>query len=121
MTKISKTLLLFFSIVMAAIYFVSCTKHSYLDVIDIPETASFSKEVQPIFNAKCVSCHGGSTSPDLRAGNSYKALKEGGYATMPAQESKLFTFGFSGDHAAYSTSQEKGIILAWIIDGAEDN
>jgi len=41
----------------------------------LPEVVSYSKDVQPLWNESCISCHkSGGTSPDLTAANSYAAL-----------------------------------------------
>jgi len=41
----------------------------------IPDTVSYSKDVQPLWDANCISCHkSGGTSPDLSSANSYSAL-----------------------------------------------
>ena len=123
MTKISKKLLLFFSIVVTVVYLVSCEKHTFLDVPVIPDDPVFySIDIQPIFNAKCVRCHNNTFTPDLRPENSYKSLTDGGYLTMPAEESELYKNGFiSSSHTAYTDQTERGKILAWIKQGAENN
>ncbi len=38
------------------------------------DTISYSQDIQPFFDAKCVSCHPGVYKPDLTAANSYNAL-----------------------------------------------
>jgi hypothetical protein len=46
-----------------------------------PREFNFDKEIQPIFNAKCISCHDGGTKSgglDLRQGNAYGALTNHG-------------------------------------------
>jgi len=123
MIKISKKLLLFFSIATAVIYFASCEKYSYVEEMIIPEdTIFFSKDIQPIFNAKCASCHNGTIPLDLRAGNSYKVLTEGGFVKLPIEESVLYKYVVvESSHAAYTSQEEKGKIYAWIDQGAEDN
>jgi len=42
--------------------------------LPLPSNVSFQKDVQPIFNQNCISCHNGNIDPDLRTGNSYDAL-----------------------------------------------
>jgi len=124
MTKIPKILFLVFSIIVTVVYLASCEKYTFLDAPVIPDDPVFySKDIQPIFNAKCVRCHsGGTLEPDLRPENSFKALTDGGYLTLPAQESELYKKGFvSISHAAYSDQTERGKILAWIMQGAENN
>ena len=45
-------------------------------VTPLPETVSYSKDVQPIWDQNCISCHktGATIAPDLVAANSYAAL-----------------------------------------------
>lgn len=83
---------------------------------------SFSGDIQPIFNSKCVSCHSGAQAPDLREGWSYEELTEGGYIAEPefACESKLYQV-FSGTHDGRASGEEILQILGWIQEGAQDN
>ncbi|MDR2888002.1 MAG: hypothetical protein LBV26_08415 [Bacteroidales bacterium] len=123
MAKILKNLFLFFSIAAAITCFIACEKRSY--VVKGPEvsldTVSFSGVIQPIFDAKCVSCHGGATAPDLRADNSHKALAGGNYATLPAGESALYKAIVNNFHTPFTVQAEKDSIFSWISQGAKDN
>jgi len=120
MTKILKKLLLFFSIAAAAIYFTSCEKYSYLIKSEIIDDVSYSEQIQPIFDAKCVSCHRGTIAPDLRPENSYKALSEGGYLT-PAENSKLYEYVFiKSSHVSYTSQDERNLIYSWLLQGAKE-
>ena len=124
MTKILKNLFLFFSIVTAVIYFTSCEKYSYViePIGPTDEPVFYSKDIQPVFSAKCISCHRGALSPDLRPENSYKALSEGGYITLPAEDSKLYEYAINKtSHASYTNQDEKAKIYSWIYQGAENN
>ena len=123
MTKILKNLFLFFSIAAAVTYFTSCEKYTY--VIKPPEIdtnlISFSEVIQPIFDAKCISCHGGVISPDLRTANSYNALSTGGYVTQPAEDCKLYDYVVNqSSHASYTNQEEKNKIYSWIAQGAKE-
>jgi hypothetical protein len=122
MTKISKIVLLVFSVVVAIVYFVSCEKYSYevKPIVEI-ENVSYSQDVQPVFNAKCVSCHGGSISPNLSQGNSYKSLAEGDYLTQPVESNKLYKTVADNLHSSFTNQEEKSILFSWILQGAEDN
>ena len=58
----------------------SCEKYSWMpEVINPTDSVHFQAEIQPIFTANCISCHGAIKAPDLRDGNSYEALTKGGY------------------------------------------
>ena len=120
MTKILTNLLLFFSIVTC---FTACEKYSYViePPVIIPDV-SFSEDIQPIFNANCVSCHnGGSISPDLRSENSFKALSEGSYLNQPpAEESILYKTIVDNTHSSFTNQDEKSKIYSWILQGAKE-
>jgi len=118
MAQISKYLLVFFIFVC----FAACTKYSFeiKPVVEIPDV-SYSQDVQPVFDAKCVKCHSGTTPPDLRQGNSYKSLVDGGYVILPAEDSKLNKAVTDNLHASFTTQEEKSIIYSWILQGAKDN
>jgi hypothetical protein len=130
MAKIPKNLLLLISILAVVIYFSSCEKYTFLveslppvdtSGTDTTNFVSYSTAVQPVFDAKCVSCHKGSRPPDLRPDNSYAALTSGGYVTLPAADSKLYKKIIAGSHVSLTTQSEKNIIYLWIGQGARDN
>ena len=121
MIKISKKLFLFFSITAMVIYFTSCEKYTYLEEIIYTEGVSFSNDIQPLFDVKCVSCHGGSIPPDLRSVNSFKALSEEGFLTLPVTENALYKTVISNSHESITSTKEKSMIYSWIFDGAENN
>lgn len=100
----------------------SCEKYTWIpEVVDPTDSVYFQAEIQPIFTANCVSCHGAIKAPDLRDGNSYEALTEGGYVDLPGAESELYTKMTSGDHIPKSTDVEKQLVLIWINQGAHNN
>jgi hypothetical protein len=108
-------------ILAAAAGFTSCEKFNIPPVVfDPTATWHFQADIQPIFNASCVSCHGGAKSPDLRDGKSYSILKAA-YVTAPAENSRLFLKINSSSHTAKTTEIEKLKILNWIKQGALDN
>ncbi len=130
MTKILKNLLLFISILAGVIYFSSCEKYTFrveaLPPVDTTGTdttnlVSFSKEVQPVFTAKCIACHKGTRPPDLREGKSYEFLTTGGYVNPPAAESKLYKQITSSSHSSLTTTAQKNTIYLWISQGAKNN
>ena len=70
----------------------SCEKYSWIpEVVNPTDSVHFQAEIQPIFTANCISCHGAIKAPDLRDGNSYEALTEGGYVDLPGETSELYT------------------------------
>ncbi len=100
----------------------SCEKVVYppLD-IELPDTVSYSLDIQPIWDDNCTNCHGGQRRPDLRQGNSYHSLIDGGYInTSVPEESKLIKKLY-GTHDSRATEADKQLILLWIQEGAKNN
>ncbi|MBD0851118.1 hypothetical protein [Maribacter arenosus] len=95
-------------------------------VVEIPDevVVSFQDDVQPIF-AQCISCHNGNVAnPDLREGNSYNAIAESiiaGDADNSEFYKKLPGIDHPQDVGFILTSEELGIIKAWIDRGGENN
>ena len=111
---------LFTGFFTAILFFGSCEKVVY-PPIEKPKEVSYAQQVQPIRDAKCVSCHGGGTSPNLKPDVSHGQLIGGGYIDIatPA-ESKLMQKLY-GSHDARASEMEKQTILAWIEEGAKNN
>jgi hypothetical protein len=102
--------------------FSSCEKYSYTAPAVDPNTIwHFQTDIQPIFTANCVTCHGGLQSPNLSDGKSYLALTKGGYVNAPAASSKLYMQMTSSGHTPRSTDAEKLKVLYWITQGALNN
>jgi hypothetical protein len=102
------------------LFLASCEKY-IIPPPEVPEGVSYSADVQPIFDDKCVSCHSGGMPPDLRAEFSYDELIDGGYVnTDNPEESELYT-KLLGTHSSRATEEEKAIILGWITEGAQNN
>ncbi len=102
--------------------FTSCEKYTYSPPeVDQNVVWKLNTDIQPIFNEKCIDCHGGTTSPDLRTGKSYNALSKGGFLAAPAEASKLYKKLIESSHASRSTAAEKLKILYWITQGAQNN
>jgi hypothetical protein len=100
----------------------SCEKVSYLPrPVDPNNTWLFQTDIQPIFTANCITCHGGAQSPDLRDGKSYAALSKGGYLKTPAESNRLYVQITSTGHSAKSTASDKLKVLYWITQGALNN
>lgn len=89
--------------------------------VDPTATWLLQTDIQPIFNNNCISCHGGTKSPDLREGKSFQALTKGGYVTLPAEASRLYSAIVGADHISRSTETERLKILYWIEQGAQNN
>ena len=97
--------------------------------VPIPETVSYTKDIQPLWDQDCISCHKpGSTAPDLTAANSYSALTANNKYVIPgnAAGSKLHK-SLVGDGAAlmptsgqWSASRIE-LVDKWINAGALNN
>ena len=102
--------------------FSSCTKYEFLPrPVDPNHVWSFSVDIQPIFTANCVTCHGGVQAPILSEGKSYSALSKGGFIKAPGEESRLYLQMISSSHTSRSSDQDKQKVLFWINQGALNN
>ncbi len=100
----------------------SCEKYSFvLPKLNPVDSVHFSVDIQPIFNANCLTCHGAIRAPDLRSGKSYQSLTNGGYVTLPGETSKLYSKMTSADHSPRSSDIDKQKVLIWINQGAHNN
>ena len=97
--------------------------------IPIPEVVSYSKDIQPLWDQDCVSCHKtGATVPDLISANSYLALTKNNKYVIPgnAVGSSLHK-SLVGDGAAIMPTAGKwsdskiALVDKWINDGALNN
>lgn len=87
------------------------------------DTISFSQDIQPYFNNKCVSCHQGSIPPDLRAAVSYNELVAGNYL-VPGKPENSSLYIISKDDPVmkpYSTEAELYLLYRWIYAGAKND
>jgi hypothetical protein len=103
--------------------FSSCEKYTYSPPeVDPDEEWNLSTDIQPLFNANCVTCHGGIVTPDLRSGQSHNSLTSGNYVDAPAETSRLYVkITTDSDHEKLLTETDKLRILYWIEQGAENN
>ena len=88
---------------------------------NLPTSVSFANDVQPIFDQKCVACHGGSQTPTLSPGWSYDELTGGGYVDTDFPCSSVIYEKLNGSHAGRASEDEILTILGWISEGAQDN
>lgn len=95
----------------------------------LPSNVSFAKDIQPVLNQNCISCHNGNLAPDLREGNSYDALMalpQGSIVPGNANASELYQMlNGGGDNPmppGSSLSQSKiDLFYVWINEGALNN
>ena len=114
--------LLFAAVLTGILLFGSCEKVVFPQVeIELPDTVSYSLNIQPIFDDKCVTCHNGGRDPDLRPENSHVSLISGGYINIVEPEESELMKKLYGSHDSRATEGEKQLILAWIDEGAKNN
>ncbi len=100
----------------------SCEKYSFvIPKINPVDTVHFGADIQPIFSANCLTCHGAIRAPDLRPGKSYEALTTGGFVTIPGETSKLYSTMTGTAHSSRSSDTDKQKVLIWINQGAHNN
>ena len=94
------------------------------DIPDLgPDPVSFAAEIQPIFTAKCTTCHPPTKQLDLLEGNAYASINNTTYINSgtPA-ESLIYTKPApTGSHSEKYTTTEAAIVLKWIEEGAQNN
>lgn len=109
------------------LFTISSCEYKYIEPLEVnlPDApVSFSEQVEPIFQNKCVGCHS-STNPVLTTGSAYNSLVNGNYVnTSDPESSILYQKVSSGDHPGGNNSlsaTELALILKWIEEGAENN
>lgn len=129
---INKSIIALASIFFSATLFFSCSYDEVLPdenivIIELPEgeVLSYAKAIQPIFTANClgIGCHDGSVEPKLSAGESYEALKTGGYInTVTPKNSSIYKVIITGGSMiSFANATERATILKWIEEGALNN
>lgn len=129
-------LTVFFSATIFFLSFLSCNKDDgpYAPtevIINETDTVSFSTQVQPIFNANCISCHDETHSKlNLQENVSYNELTATGFSapyldTSNADQSNIYRH-LIGSLSMMPPSGElqdsnKDLILYWIDQGAANN
>jgi hypothetical protein len=92
---------------------------------------SFARQIQPLFDAKCISCHPSSYPYlDLRPGHAYRGLVGVPAATAPSylrvlprrpDLSYLLLAPEDPSRSGLLSPGERRLIAAWIRQGARDN
>ncbi|MEI6433221.1 MAG: hypothetical protein WCP32_00140 [Bacteroidota bacterium] len=91
----------------------------------VPGKISYAGEIQPIFNEKCVSCHGiGQNPPVLIDGKSYLALKNmAGMIdiAVPENSDLYIEMAPGGGMSQHCNKANADSVLKWINEGAVNN
>ena len=83
---------------------------------------SYSKDIQPFFNSKCISCHAGAIPPNLSAGQSYSALVPAFVTTGKPETSDLYIVCKpGGSMASHTSAAELQLMYRWIYAGAKND
>lgn len=86
------------------------------------DTISFSQDIQPFFTARCVSCHAGSTAPNLLTGQSHSALVPTFVVAGTPETSDLYiTCKPGGSMAVHTSAANLNLIYRWIYAGAKND
>lgn len=127
-----KTLKIVLSLLVMALIFSGCAydfivEEEVIDPTDpdAPEV-SYSGDIQPIFNSKCISCHTtGGQMPDLSASNSYSSINNSRYISTSSPESSLIYTHPNPDTSEHNWAKyseaEAAEVLTWITQGAKNN
>jgi cytochrome c5 len=98
------------------------------EVIPPPDDVSYSNDIQPLWDADCVSCHKGAIPPDLTDENSWDELVNNGYVVpFESDESSLMNslYGTNGEQlmppAGKWSDNKINLVKAWIDQGAKNN
>lgn len=88
----------------------------------VGDTISFSQDIQPIFNAKCISCHS-SVNPVLTSSASYNSLTSGNFvvANSVATSELYIVCKPGGSMSSYISSDQLLLISRWITAGAKND
>jgi mono/diheme cytochrome c family protein len=98
-------------------------------VTPLPDVVSYSKDVQPIWDASCISCHkAGATAPDLTSANSYSALTANNKYVVSGNASASLVYKLMAGTASplmptdgKLSDSKLAIVEKWINDGALNN
>jgi hypothetical protein len=88
------------------------------------DTISFSQDIQPFLDNKCVKCHKpGQFAPVLSSGLSHNALISGGYVVAgdPASSDLYKACSPGGSMASYADATERELLSRWIYAGAKND
>jgi hypothetical protein len=116
---------------LSILYFVcflglsSCEKYSFKPPeIDPGTQVSYSNDIQPLFDSKCLTCHSsGKNHPYLNAEDSYDELITGAYVDTIVPESSVLYIQMTSNssHKSMLNDLQDETILLWIQQGAKNN
>jgi len=94
-----------------------------------PVDVSYSKDIQPMWDNDCVSCHPTTAPPDLRRGTSYNSLLKDEYYVKPGDAANSILYQSLLGTNDVSLMPTEGMwpassikkVETWINEGAKDN
>jgi len=96
--------------------------------VPIPDDVSYSKDIMPLWEGECVSCHQGSVPPDLRPDKSYISLLDGFVQPTDSENSILYLSLIHAPNVKPMPSRDvkwpasqTDLVKAWIDQGAKNN
>ena len=126
-----KTAIKILSCVLILINVTSCEKYKYSPTANLPSTVSFSKNIVPILDQNCFTCHGASgskamTPPVLEGINAYKNLIEAADTINPdTSDLYLMVSGKARNPMPPDPNKlsdyDIQVILKWMKQGARNN
>jgi hypothetical protein len=131
--RISKQVIIVTFVFMSVFFLAACGGQSAAPVVLPPHTpsatVSFSKDVLPILQDKCVNCHGGektSKGLDLKTFTSLMAGSQNGAMIVPGDpsNSKLIQSVVSGKMPKRGSplpADQIQLIMDWVTSGAVNN
>lgn len=98
-------------------------------VTPIPETVSYSKDIQPLWDQDCISCHkAGATAPDMTSANSYAAMTNSSKYVVAGNASTSLVYKLMTGTASplmppngKISASKLAILEKWINAGALNN
>ena len=108
------------SFIVFLIAFSSC-EYKWIEGVDSSVPQSFSSDIQPIFDANCVSCHDGTQRFSLKAGESYNSIISKGLIDSDNNSNSLIYTLPSGHPTVNYPTNARESVLVWIQQGANDN
>jgi len=108
------------------VFLSSCYYDTYMEVdVPVPDVVSYSADIQPLWNADCISCHGGN-APNLEApaGRSWTNLQPyvvpGDPENSPLYHTLIRTNKPMPPGSAWA-QWKIDLVEKWIEQGAENN
>jgi uncharacterized membrane protein len=117
-------------VLILLLYMTGCEKVQYNPAANLPAIVSFSKNIVPILNSNCVSCHDSSgssamTAPVLSGKDAYQNLLESA-DTISSKTSDLYLMVTAKainpmPPSSGLSDNDSGMILKWMEQGTKNN